>query len=158
MAQRLVRILCPKCKKKIPIPPSRDALVTEVINSLKGYEEEKEVAVRPTEVWGAVGCEACNNTGYKGRLGVFEAILADKVIEDIIRENPSEREIRQAAAIQKIITMKQDGMLKIFKGITTFEELERVVDVAEEIATVKTPEVLPELAPEPEMVAGGATV
>jgi type IV pilus assembly protein PilB len=137
MAQRLVRILCTKCKKKIAIPPERDALVTEVLNSIKGYEEEKDYPTRPTEVWTAVGCEACNNTGYKGRLGVFEAIVADKSIEEVIRENPSEREIRQAAAEQKILTMKQDGLLKIFQGITTFEELDRVVDTAEDIALTK---------------------
>ncbi len=134
MAQRLVRILCPKCKKKIPIPPERNALVDEVLNSIKGFEEEKEYLVRPTEVWAAVGCEACNNIGYKGRLGVFEAILSDKAIEDIVRENPSERDIRQAAAAQKILTMKQDGVLKVFNGVTTFEELDRVVDVGEAIA------------------------
>lgn len=137
MAQRLVRILCNTCKKKIPIPADRQPLVDEVMNSIKGYEEEKEFTAKPTEVWTAVGCNDCNNTGYKGRLGVFEAILADKAIENIIRENPSEREIRQAAAGQKILTMKQDGVLKIFRGVTSFEELERVVDIAEDIAIEK---------------------
>lgn len=133
MAQRLVRVLCPDCKKKIPIPTERQALVDEVLNSIKGFEEEKDFTTKPTEVWTSVGCDKCNKTGFRGRIGVYEAILADKNIEEVVRENPSEREIRRAAAHQRILTMKQDGALKIFKGITSFEELERVVDIAEEI-------------------------
>jgi hypothetical protein len=98
-----------------------------------GYEEMSEFATVPTEVYEAVGCEACNNTGYKGRIGVYEAILADKNIENIVRENPSEREIKLAALPQKILNMKQDGLIKILKGVTSFDELERVVDMAEEL-------------------------
>lgn len=139
MAQRLVRTLCSECKKKISIPKEREALVEELFTSLEGFEEMQDFPTRPTEVWMAdeKGCEKCNHTGYKGRIGVYEAIIADKAIEMIIRENPSEREIRQAAAAQKILTMKQDGIIKVLKGVTSFEELERVVDVAEEIAIVK---------------------
>lgn len=143
MAQRLVRKLCNDCKKKIPVPPERQALADELFASLEGFEEMKHFPTIPTEVWTAVGCEKCNNTGYKGRIGVYEAILADKNIEFIVRENPSEREIREAAAPQRILTMKQDGLIKIFQGVTSFEELERVVDIAEEIAVVKKEEPIP---------------
>lgn len=62
-----------------------------------------------------------------------------------MRENPSEREIRIAAAHQKILTMKQDGLIKVFKGVTSFEELERVVDVGEDIEVERKPE--PEIPP-----------
>ncbi len=143
MAQRLVRKLCNDCKKKIPVPPERQALADELFTSLEGFEEMKYFPTKPTEVWTAVGCEKCNSTGYKGRIGVYEAILADKNIEFIVRENPSEREIREAAAPQRILTMKQDGLIKIFQGVTSFEELERVVDIAEEIAVVKKEEPIP---------------
>jgi type IV pilus assembly protein PilB len=143
MAQRLVRKLCNDCKKKIPVPPERQALADELFTSLEGFEEMKYFPTKPTEVWTAVGCEKCNGTGYKGRIGVYEAILADKNIEFIVRENPSEREIREAAAPQRILTMKQDGLIKIFQGVTSFEELERVVDIAEEIAVVKKEEPIP---------------
>ncbi|MBU3668758.1 MAG: type II/IV secretion system protein [Candidatus Taylorbacteria bacterium] len=148
MAQRLVRKLCNDCKKKGPIPPERQALADELYNSLDGYEEIKYFPTKPTEAYSAVGCEKCNNTGYKGRIGVYEAILADKNIEFIVRENPSEREIRQAAASQRILTMKQDGLIKVFQGITSFDELERVVDIAEEIATVPKEEIPPVYNPE----------
>ncbi|MES3006116.1 MAG: GspE/PulE family protein [Patescibacteria group bacterium] len=129
IAQRLVRTLCKECRKKIPIPENRKNLIAEVLYSLKDYEEGKEFPTSPTEAWSAVGCEACNKTGYKGRIGIFEAILADKNIENIIRENPSEREIKEAAKPQLIIDMRQDGILKLLRGVTTFEELERVIDL-----------------------------
>lgn len=129
LAQRLVRVLCKKCAKKIPIPENRFALIDSVLASLTGLDEAKEFPTRPSEIFQAVGCEVCNNTGYRGRLGVFEAILSDPKIEQIIRENPSEREIKEVAKQQGIIDMKQDGVLKVLRGVTTFEELERVVDL-----------------------------
>lgn len=132
IAQRLVRTLCNTCKQKTPMPVERVALVADVLKTLKGLEEEKEFPTTPTEIWKAVGCDKCNMTGYKGRLGVFEAILADRHIENIIRENPSEREIKDAAKPQGIIDMRQDGVLKVLRGVTTFEELGRVIDLVVE--------------------------
>jgi type II secretory ATPase GspE/PulE/Tfp pilus assembly ATPase PilB-like protein len=134
IAQRLVRKICPDCRFKTPIPESRIPLITEVFETTKKYipdaEELKEFIVIPTEVYASKGCENCNHTGFKGRIGVYEAILSDKAIEAIIRENPSEREIRAASLPQGIPNMKQDGVFKVLKGVTTFEELERVVDIA----------------------------
>lgn len=141
IAQRLVRQLCPDCRKKTPIAPSRMALVNEVFETVRknipDADELKEFPTIPTEAYEAAGCAACNNTGFKGRIGVYEAILSDKAIEQIIRENPSEREIREAAIPQGIPNMKQDGVFKVLKGVTTFEELERVIDIALETVDVK---------------------
>ena len=80
----------------------------------------------------AVGCEKCNSIGYKGRIGIYEAIEMTETIEKIVTENPSEREINKAAAPQNILNMRQDGVLKVLQGITTLSELERVVDLGEE--------------------------
>ncbi len=133
IAQRLIRKLCPDCMKKGPMPESRIALVDEVLSSLKknmpDAAEASEFPVRPTEVYEAVGCEKCNKIGYKGRIGVYEAILSDRQIEQTVRENPSEREIRAASVHQGILNMKQDGVLKVLRGTSTFDELERVVDI-----------------------------
>jgi type II secretory ATPase GspE/PulE/Tfp pilus assembly ATPase PilB-like protein len=140
IAQRLVRQLCPLCRKKVPVPESRKTLINEVFETTKKYipdaDELKEFTTIPSEVYDAVGCASCNQTGYKGRIGVYEAILSDKSIEQIIRENPSEREIREAALAQGIPNMKQDGVFKVLKGITTFEELERVIDIALDIVDI----------------------
>lgn len=145
IAQRLVRRLCENCKKKVPMPAERKELVDEVFESTKKWapdsEELQQFTEKPAEVYGAVGCDKCNGTGYKGRIGVYEAVMSDKLIEQTVRENPSEREIREASLPQGILNMKQDGVFKVLKGTTTFEELERVVDIA--LDAKETPKIDP---------------
>lgn len=129
LAQRLVRKLCLSCKAKKPITEKQKNVIDETLKSLEGYEESLSHSSTPTELFEAVGCLSCNNTGYTGRIGVYEGILADAAIEEVVRMSPSEREIKEAAKPQKIIDMKQDGVLKVLEGITTIDELERVVDL-----------------------------
>ena len=74
----------------------------------------------------------CNSTGYKGRMGIFEAIHNDAQIEAIITKNPSEREIKEVAANQGSLDMKEDGIVKILKGITSYAEVSSVVDLYED--------------------------
>jgi type IV pilus assembly protein PilB len=129
IAQRLVRVLCEKCKKRIPIPTERIDLVNDVLDSIKDMEEGKEFIQKPTEICMPVGCESCNNTGYFDRIGIHELILTDASIEKIVRENPSEREIKSVAKKQGFLDMRQDGVVKVLQGITSFDELERVIDL-----------------------------
>jgi type IV pilus assembly protein PilB len=127
IAQRLVRTLCKSCKKEVVLEGAQKEMVEKILRSvtdpsyLKGLQKEK--------AWSAVGCDKCNGLGYKGRLGVYEAILVDQEIEKAVIENPSERDIREAAKNQKLLTLLQDGIIKVLNGITTFEELDRVVDL-----------------------------
>lgn len=132
LAQRLVRKLCPICKKLSPVDTRYKKIANDTLTSLSGFDEEKLFTSIPEQTYTAIGCSSCNGTGYQGRIGVYEGILADAAIEDTVRMNPSEREIRQASLSQKIMTMKQDGVLKVLQGVTTFEELERVIDLFEE--------------------------
>ena len=83
-------------------------------------------------MWTPVGCDKCNKTGYKGRVGIYEAILMDDAIEAVVRTNPSEREIQKAAEPQGIPSMKQDGVTQILNGVTSMEELLRVIDLEKE--------------------------
>ncbi len=129
LAQRLVRTLCPDCKKLEDISEKEHKIIQDTITSLDGYDEAKEIKEIPKQLYHAVGCVHCNNTGYKSRIGIHEGLLSTEKIEKVITSNPSEREIREAALDQKLIDMKQDGILKILQGITTLEELERVVDI-----------------------------
>ncbi len=129
IAQRLVRKLCPVCKKLTPVSGIHKKLIDETLTSLIGYDEEHLFTNTPSELHTAVGCTSCNNTGYQGRVGVYEGILADNAIEDTVRMNPSEREIHEAAKPQKILTMRQDGVIKVLQGTTTMDELERVIDL-----------------------------
>ncbi len=80
-------------------------------------------------MWIAKGCPKCGGVGYKGRIAVVEVILMDKEIEDTIRQSSSEHEIWKAAKHQNIRRMAQDGAVKILKGVTTLDELGRVVNL-----------------------------
>lgn len=128
IAQRLVRTLCDKCKKEKVLEGKDKEVVEKVIGGitdstyLEGIQKEK--------VWTPVGCPECNGLGYRGRIGVYEAIVMDSEIEKAVVGNPSEREIRAAAASQKLLTLPQDGVLKALRGLTTLEELDRVVDLS----------------------------
>ena len=127
MAQRLVRKLCPVCKKQIAVDETSQKTIDAILTTItdKTYLD----GLNTKNIWQPVGCEKCNFTGYKGRIGVFEAIVMDEAIEQIVKENPSEREINKAALDQNILTISQDGIIKILQGITTLSELERVVDL-----------------------------
>ena len=136
IAQRLVRKLCKVCKQERPTTPEEKALMAKVLKGAadagKNLEAYNLKADQEIKLFKAVGCKECNNTGYKGRIGIFEAILTDEAIEKIIPTNPSEREIKRVANKQGIFNMQEDGVVKIVSGITTIEEVQDVVDLSEE--------------------------
>ena len=127
MAQRLVRKLCPDCKKQIALEGKDKEIITNVISEItdKTYLD----GIDQDHMWQAVGCDKCNNVGYKGRIGVYEGIIIDENIEKIVSDNPSEREVKKASLSQNLLDIKQDGILKILQGVTTLDELKRVVDI-----------------------------
>lgn len=127
MAQRLVRTLCQKCKKEKEIEARERVIIQKRLDTLKEIDVVMEM---PAKIWQPVGCEACNSVGYKGRIGVFEVIFVDEAIEQLIPMGPSESEVWKAARPQKIPDMAEDGILKVIDGLTTIEELERVVDLS----------------------------
>ncbi len=136
IAQRLVRKLCQFCKKE-KTPTEMEVITMKlVMDSIK--EEGKDLnnyhidPNAPIKIFTTVGCEKCNMTGYKGRMGIFEAIKTDEAIEKIMPLNPSEREIKKVARTQGILSMRQDGVVKILNGITSLEEVQSVVDLNEE--------------------------
>lgn len=136
MAQRLVRKLCKLCKKEKTPTEDEIKVIELIISGMK--EEGKELAKyninigTSFKIFTSVGCEECNMTGYRGRIGIFEAIRTDEAIEKIMPENPSEREIKKVASTQGILSMRQDGVVKILNGITSLEEVQSVVDLNEE--------------------------
>ena len=128
MAQRLVRILCEGCKK--PIAATREQ--HEIIKRIADGIVDRSLVPRDTSVvYTAAGCPACDGLGYKGRISIFEAIVTDEKIEGMLRDKPSEREIAKFARYQGIPSMQEDGILKVLKGVTSLEELSRVVDLTE---------------------------
>ncbi len=127
MAQRLVRKLCDNCKEKVNIDQKN---LNEVKNVLDNITDKSYLENIQTEyLFKAKGCEKCNNTGYKGRIGIYEMVVMDESIENIVKESSSEREIEEVSKKQGFLNMKEDGILKVLKGLTTIEELERIITI-----------------------------
>ena len=128
LAQRLVRRLCSSCREAyVPEGKEKEVLLRE-FPEIKKYRPKLEL---PTQLYRPVGCEKCTFTGYKGRISIYEGILMDRAIEEVLRENPSEREIVGAAKPQGMLNMRQDGIVKTINGITSLEEVERAVGLEE---------------------------
>lgn len=136
IAQRLVRKLCNSCKKEKVITEEEMKIIKNISNFSKGNGKDfinYGIDINATKkIYEAVGCGECNKTGYKGRIGIFEAIQNDANIEAIIIKNPSEREIKAIAAKQKSLSMREDGIIKVLRGITSMDEVKSVVDLLEE--------------------------
>ena len=128
MAQRLLRKLCVKCKQVRQATPDEQKIIDTYLNGIldKSLIPQNHSTI---SVANEQGCEVCHNRGYKGRIGVFEAIFMDGPVEEILRSKPSEREVAMAARAQAIPTMQEDGILKVLRGVTSLEELGRVVDL-----------------------------
>ncbi|MGI9118486.1 MAG: GspE/PulE family protein [Minisyncoccia bacterium] len=131
IAQRLVRKVCPVCKtERAPSIHEKEAIkkILEKAVSLNKYIYDIDINSE-YKIPQAVGCAECNMTGYKGRIGVFEAILTDDAIAKLIVSEPSERDVEKVAETQGILNMREDGIIKILQGITTYEEVASVVDM-----------------------------
>lgn len=137
IAQRLIRKLCLNCRKeKIVSDHEKEQIKYVLDGALKEGKDLTSYGIDPNQeykLYSAVGCEKCNFTGFKGRIGIFEAVLSDANIEKIIVGTPSERDIKKIAMTQGILDMKEDGIIKVLKGITSLEEVKSVVDITEEI-------------------------
>ena len=117
LAQRLLRKVCKKCVETTTLDV--DAYL------LAGYDQE--TAESQPEVPRAVGCSACGNTGYKGRMAVHEVMTVTEEIERLAVARASSEEIKRVAIEQGMKTLRQDGLVKVLKGHTTIEEVSRVV-------------------------------
>jgi type II secretory ATPase GspE/PulE/Tfp pilus assembly ATPase PilB-like protein len=125
LAQRLVRKICPDCAefKKI----SNDEL-KKIKNGLSGLPKTTplpEISEK-IKIAHAKGCPKCNLTGYRGRLGIFEAFLVDDDMEKFIQTSPSIATVREKAIKNGMVTMHQDGLIKVLEGETTLAELEKI--------------------------------
>lgn len=120
VAQRVVRRICSTCKEKITPPPEVVSDIGQVLGKLYAKKEAELVLYR------GKGCEECNNTGYLGRIGIFEVLPISEKIGRLILERASSADIERLAEEEGMITMKQDGYLKAVEGITTLEEVLRL--------------------------------
>ena len=129
IAQRLVRRVCPKCSKEIK--PDKETL-EKIKNGLKDLPKRVKMPKLDNikiKQASEQGCPYCNFTGHKGRIGVFELFIVDDAMEKTILKTPSFVEIKETAIKAGMVSMKQDGLLKVLNGITTVEEVERALGV-----------------------------
>jgi len=125
IAQRLIRKVCPKCSQKEKITEEELNILKQELSTMPKEIEIPEINEN-TEISRAIGCPYCNNTGYKGRVGMFEALVVDDEMEDFILTNPSSVQLEKKAIQKGMTTMKQDGLIKILENKTTFKEVNRV--------------------------------
>jgi type IV pilus assembly protein PilB len=119
LAQRLVRKICSQCKEAYP--PTTDELKRLGI-----------LASENQKLYRGVGCKTCNGSGYAGRVGIFEVLMANNKLRDMIATDAQEQDLTKAVVGAGMTLMQMDGLKKVAAGITTFEELNRVVYLAKE--------------------------
>ena len=124
IAQRLVRRVCKKC---VSLKPASQEELALIKNDLSKVPKKIKLPKIKNDILlpHPVGCKYCNFTGYKGRIGIFEAIVVDEDLQDLILKNPSIHEIKKMAQAKGLVTMRQDGLIKVIQQITTIEEVER---------------------------------
>ena len=128
IAQRLIRVLCANCKKKVIPDEKTKNYILSKIKSLPA-ETRKEIKIsNPLHVYEAKGCELCGFMGYTDRIGLFEVLSMTNELAELILKNPVESLILKIAMKQGMLTMEQEGILKVLSGETTLQEVARVTD------------------------------
>ena len=118
VSERLVRRLCPHCAKERDFTEEEKEILQKIADK---YNQPIDLSGKKT--YDAVGCKKCNNSGYYGRIGIFEVLLIDDDIRELIIQNASAIEIRKKAIELGYVPLIVDGMNKILEGITNLEEL-----------------------------------
>ncbi len=134
VAQRLVRRLCADCRVVAPIDNATRSRLASVLETI-GEKRPDLARPLPETIWQArvsvpgknPTCAHCHGLGYRGRVGIFEALLMDEAVAKELATNPSARDLRRVSHGQGILEMFEDGVIKVLDGVTTMEELERVV-------------------------------
>ncbi len=129
IAQRLVRRLCENCKEPVEITSEFKEKADKFLSQLP--ERVNKNSFKNLQIFKPKGCEKCNHLGYKGRIAIFELLEVTDKLKDLIGKSPVETEIKKLAAEEGMVSLSQDGILKILRGITTQEEVERVAGALE---------------------------
>jgi type IV pilus assembly protein PilB len=117
LAQRLIRRLCKECKEQEkPLEEMSEFL------SMQGLPNDL--------VWASRGCDKCRKTGFSGRVGIYELLAVDDQLRDIIARNPNVAEFRRLCVERGMVTLRNDGLRKVAKGLTTVQEVLRVTEAS----------------------------
>ncbi len=121
IAQRLVRLICPKCKTPIK---SKQEILDQMTKDM-------HLQVQQIELYQGKGCEECRFTGYRGRTGIYEILTITEPIRELILSRASSQQIKQKAISGGMRTLRHDGLQKVLKGLTTYTEVVRVTQQEE---------------------------
>lgn len=128
VAQRLVRKICKYCKEEIKITESAKTNIEKVLSTIPDVHKKNLNLPAEIKIYQGKGCPQCGGSGMKGRIGIFEVFYMDDQVANLLGEKIEEDDLRKAAASQWMISMKQDGIVKVVKGLTTLNEVERVTE------------------------------
>jgi len=128
IAQRLVRRLCPECRKKVEAKGEVKKIIEKELERIpKEVKEANNISDKPPYyIYAPQGCRKCRDQGYSGRIAVYEALKMTESLAESVSTNLSESSMNEEAKKQGMITMRQDGVLKAFAGVTSMEEVLRV--------------------------------
>ncbi len=121
LGQRIVRKICSHCKQSYS-PPA------QIIDEMKSVLGNLFPATNEVKLYKGKGCEHCGNSGYQGRVGIFETLSVNEKVSSLVLEKADSGTIEKEAVSQGMITMKQDGYIKALQGLTTIEEVLRVAE------------------------------
>ncbi len=125
IGQRLARKICPDCKEQVTLPVSEIEKIKEIVNKMP-EKERTAVLSKPPVFYHGKGCKSCNDSGYTGRLGIFEALEMTEKVKESILKKISSSQIQELAISEGMVTMIQDGIIKALKGMTSIDEVWRV--------------------------------
>ncbi|MBN1373835.1 Flp pilus assembly complex ATPase component TadA [Candidatus Dojkabacteria bacterium] len=149
VGQRLVRTICPHCIQAYEVSPEIVTEINETLSNIDGFDaiayseakcksgampsyykcpEVDESGIKKLYLYKGLGCDKCSGQGYSGRTGIFEALQMSETIGRMVMKNKPESDIAREAVASGMITMVQDGYLKVLDGITTLEEVMRVIN------------------------------
>ncbi|HNY04656.1 MAG TPA: type II secretion system protein GspE, partial [Candidatus Woesebacteria bacterium] len=127
VAQRVLRKVCPHCHQDMEIPPDKEAEMKMTLGPIYEMIEDRwKKEGKKMTIPKIVGCDKCNNTGYFGRIAIYEVMPITEKISKLIVEKASASDIQKQAISEGMLTMKQDGYVKVLEGVTSIDEVLRV--------------------------------
>lgn len=128
VAQRLVRRICPHCKEEANLTDAARKSIENILSQIPQDQKNNLKITNEIKIYKGKGCAKCSGTGMKGRIGIFEVFYINDEVANHLGEEVNEEDLRKKAKEQGMITMKQDGIIKVIQGMTTLEEVDRVTE------------------------------